>query len=120
MIFNPAMFHVDSEHGGLDDLVHKSIEACKIDDQSSMWDNIVLNGGNTLFRSLPERLKVAVAGLSVRSTDEIVISAPPERNYSTWIGGSILALSPNFQHTLVDKQEYEETGPRAVHEKCFL
>lgn len=120
VIFNPAMFHIDSEHGGIDDLVCKSIGACKIDDQSSMYDNIVLNGGNTLFQFLPERLKAAVAGQSARSTAEIVISAPPERKYLSWIGGSILALSPNFQHSLIDKQEYEETGLRAVHEKCFL
>ena len=47
------------------------------------------------------------------------IIAPPERKYSVWIGGSILASLSTFQQMWISKQEYDESGPSIVHRKCF-
>ncbi len=49
----------------------------------------------------------------------IMIIAPPERKYSAWIGGSILASLSTFKQMWISQQEYEETGPSIVHRKCF-
>merc|ERR1712233_163337 len=53
------------------------------------------------------------------STIKIKIVAPPERKYSVWIGGSILASLSTFQQMWISKQEYDECGPSIVHRKCF-
>uniref|UniRef100_A0A182J309 Actin, cytoplasmic n=1 Tax=Anopheles atroparvus TaxID=41427 RepID=A0A182J309_ANOAO len=53
------------------------------------------------------------------STIKIKIIAPPERKYSVWIGGSILASLSTFQSMWISKQEYDESGPTVVHRKCF-
>ncbi|EMP25425.1 Beta-centractin [Chelonia mydas] len=50
---------------------------------------------------------------------KIKISAPQERLYSTWIGGSILASLDTFKKMWVSKKEYEEDGARAIHRKTF-
>merc|ERR1712223_103164 len=50
---------------------------------------------------------------------KIKIIAPPERKYSVWIGGSILASLSTFQQMWISKQEYDESGPSIVHRKCF-
>merc|ERR1739847_142401 len=42
------------------------------------------------------------------STIKIKIIAPPERKYSVWIGGSILASLSTFQQMWITKQEYDE------------
>jgi centractin len=47
------------------------------------------------------------------------ISAPQERLYSTWIGGSILASLDTFKKMWVSKREYDEEGQRAIHRKTF-
>uniref|UniRef100_A0A182MC80 Actin, cytoplasmic n=1 Tax=Anopheles culicifacies TaxID=139723 RepID=A0A182MC80_9DIPT len=52
-------------------------------------------------------------------TIKIKIIAPPERKYSVWIGGSILASLSTFQSMWISKQEYDECGPTVVHRKCF-
>lgn len=83
-----------------------------------MLKNIVLTGGTTLVRSLPERLKAEVEKFFL-STDKIAIIARPEREFSTWIGGSILASSQNFPMTCVGRNEYDEHGASIVHGKCF-
>jgi actin len=49
----------------------------------------------------------------------IAVVAPPERKYSVWIGGSILASLSTFQQMWIAKSEYDESGPSIVHRKCF-
>lgn len=70
-----------------------------------------------------------IAGISDRMTEEISqrvpnsvkvkVVAPPERKYSVWIGGSILASLSTFQQMWISKSEFNETGPSIVHRKCF-
>ena len=52
-------------------------------------------------------------------TMKIKVIAPPERKYSVWIGGSILASLSTFQNMWITKEEYDESGPAIVHRKCF-
>ena len=42
------------------------------------------------------------------------------RQYSAWIGGSVLASMSNFESKCITKEEYDEYGPIMVHRKCFL
>lgn len=53
------------------------------------------------------------------SCPPLQISAPQERLYSTWIGGSILASLDTFKKMWVSKKEYEEDGARSIHRKTF-
>jgi actin len=50
---------------------------------------------------------------------QVTVIAPPERNYSVWIGGSLLASLSTFQQAWITKEEYDEVGPCIVHRKCF-
>ncbi|KAL0002933.1 hypothetical protein SO802_016714 [Lithocarpus litseifolius] len=45
------------------------------------------------------------------SSMKIKVVAPPERKYSVWIGGSILASLSTFQQMWIAKAEYDESGP---------
>jgi centractin len=47
---------------------------------------------------------------------KIKIYAPPERKYSTWIGGSILASLSTFKKMWVSAEEYQE-DPDVIHRK---
>jgi actin-related protein len=66
----------------------------------------------------PDRLSKEITALAP-STMKVKIVAPPERKYSVWIGGSILASLSTFQQMWISKQEYDESGPSIVHRKCF-
>jgi centractin len=50
---------------------------------------------------------------------KIKISAPPERKYSTWMGGSILATLTTFKKMWISAEEYEEDGVSILHRKTF-
>jgi actin, other eukaryote len=49
----------------------------------------------------------------------VKVIAPPERMYYSWIGGSLLSSLSTFQESWISKDEYDETGPAIIHNKCF-
>jgi actin-related protein len=71
-----------------------------------------------MFKNISDRLTKEITALAP-STMKIKVVAPPERKYSVWIGGSILASLSTFQQMWISKQEYDESGPSIVHRKCF-
>merc|ERR1719206_898823 len=78
----------------------------------------ILSGGTTMYPGIADRMQKEITALAP-STIKIKIIAPPERKYSVWIGGSILASLSTFQQMWISKQEYDECGPSIVHRKCF-
>uniref|UniRef100_A0A182JNA4 Actin, cytoplasmic n=1 Tax=Anopheles atroparvus TaxID=41427 RepID=A0A182JNA4_ANOAO len=76
------------------------------------------HGGTTMYPGIADRMQKEITALAP-STIKIKIIAPPERKYSVWIGGSILASLSTFQAMWISKQEYDESGPGIVHRKCF-
>lgn len=61
-------------------------------------------------RLLNEVKKLAIKDMKIK------IYAPPERKYSTWIGGSILAGLATFKKMWVSAEEYQE-DPDIIHKK---
>ena len=73
-----------------------AINRADMDLRKSLFGNIVLSGGSTLTKGFGDRLLHEVQRLAVKDM-RIKIFAPPERKYSTWIGGSILASLSTFR-----------------------
>ncbi|THD20839.1 Cytoplasmic type actin 1 [Fasciola hepatica] len=106
------------ECAGLHETAYTSIMKCDVDIRKDLYANIVLSGGSTMFPGIADRMQKEITILAP-STMKIKIVAPPERKYSVWIGGSILASLSTFHQMWITKQEYDESGPGIVHRKCF-
>ena len=117
VLFRPSSL-LDKEFPGIHELVYNSIMTCDIDIRRNLYCNIILSGGNTMFPGITERMQKEISSLVPPSMRSRII-APPERKYSLWIGGSILASLSTFQQMWISKQEYDESGPAIVHRKCF-
>eukprot|EP00999_Lentomonas_sp_LEN2_P002575 NODE_456_length_1480_cov_1078.583149_g424_i0.p1 GENE.NODE_456_length_1480_cov_1078.583149_g424_i0~~NODE_456_length_1480_cov_1078.583149_g424_i0.p1 ORF type:complete len:377 (+),score=130.39 NODE_456_length_1480_cov_1078.583149_g424_i0:136-1266(+) len=115
-LFKPA--HIGLESPGIHETTFNSINKCDIDVRKDLYANIVMSGGTTMYEGEPERLNKEVTNLAPNSM-KIKVVAPPERKYSVWIGGSILASLSTFQSMWIKKEEYDEAGPSIVHRKCF-
>uniref|UniRef100_A0A2K6PKS7 Actin alpha 1, skeletal muscle n=1 Tax=Rhinopithecus roxellana TaxID=61622 RepID=A0A2K6PKS7_RHIRO len=94
------------------------IMKCDIDIRKDLYANNVMSGGTTMYPGIADRMQKEITALAP-STMKIKIIAPPERKYSVWIRGSILASLSTFQQMWITKQEYDEAGPSIVHRKCF-
>uniref|UniRef100_A0A8D1EQX7 Actin beta like 2 n=1 Tax=Sus scrofa TaxID=9823 RepID=A0A8D1EQX7_PIG len=103
-IFQPSFLGIESS--GIHETTFNSITKCDVDIRSTMYPGIA------------DRMQREIVALAP-STMKIKIIAPPERKYSVWIGGSILASLSTFQQMWISKQEYDEAGPPIVHRKCF-
>lgn len=93
---------------------YNSITKCDVDVRRELFGNVVLSGGTTMFPGIADRMQKELGALAPSSV-KVKIVAPPERKYSVWIGGSILASLSTFQNMWVSKQEYDESGPGIVH-----
>lgn len=96
ILFNPELHGL--EYPGIPQIIVDSISRADLDMRQGLYQSIVLSGGTTLMKGFGDRLLYETKRL-VRAGDELKIKiwAPPERKYSTWIGGSILAGLNTFK-----------------------
>jgi len=116
VLFQPSF--IGKEASGIHDCTFQTIMKCDVDIRKDLYCNIVLSGGTTMYPGIGERMTKELTALAP-STMKIKVVAPPERKYSVWIGGSILASLSTFQQMWISKAEYDESGPSIVHRKCF-
>jgi len=115
-LFQPSFLGMEA--AGIHETTYNSIMKCDVDIRKDLYGNVVLSGGTTMFPGIAERMNKELVALAPQ-TMKIKIIAPPERKYSVWIGGSILASLSTFQQMWISKEEYDESGPGIVHRKCF-
>eukprot|EP01094_Clydonella_sp_ATCC50884_P016621 TRINITY_DN2763_c0_g1_i1.p1 TRINITY_DN2763_c0_g1~~TRINITY_DN2763_c0_g1_i1.p1 ORF type:complete len:398 (+),score=74.88 TRINITY_DN2763_c0_g1_i1:197-1390(+) len=116
ILFKPEL--IGSEYPGVHQCVSNAIQRADLDLRRNLYSNIVLAGGSTLFPGFGKRLLNEVISMAPKDI-KIKISAPQERQTSTWIGGSILASLTTFQNMWVSRAEYKEHGSVVIHRKCF-
>merc|ERR1719192_3215561 len=115
-LFQPSFLGMEA--AGIHETTYNSIMKCDVDIRKDLYANTVMSGGTTMYPGIADRMQKEITALAP-STIKIKIIAPPERKYSVWIGGSILASLSTFQQMWITKQEYDECGPSIVHRKCF-
>lgn len=116
VLFNPSL--IGQEYVGIHQCLLNSISKCDMDIRRTMFSDIILAGGSTMFDGLGNRLLSEVRKLAPRDT-KIKIWAPPKREMSTWLGGSILASLATFKKMFVTQKEYKEGGKNAIYRKTF-
>jgi len=116
VLFQPSFLGMEAV--GIHETTYNSVMKCDIDIRKDLYANTVLSGGSTLYAGIADRMQKELTDLAP-NTMKIKIIAPPERKYSVWIGGSILASLATFQQMWISKVEYDESGPSIVHRKCF-
>jgi centractin len=114
-LFQPE--YIGEEYPGIHQVIVDCISRADLDLRKSLYSNIVLSGGSTLCKGFGERLLSEIKRLALKDI-KIKIYAPPERKYSTWIGGSILASLSTFKKMWVSAEEYQE-DPDIIHKKTF-
>lgn len=112
IMFQPKLMENKEKQSilGLDELINKSIMTTDIDLRRTMWGNLVLCGGNTMFKGLKNRLNNELLKIIPKSVNNeyIKINASNDRKYSVWIGAAI--LSNTLRNNWMTKAQFEEFG----------
>mmetsp|Transcript_22741 Transcript_22741/g.38980 ORF Transcript_22741/g.38980 Transcript_22741/m.38980 type:complete len:417 (+) Transcript_22741:134-1384(+) len=133
IFFNPEI--CNSEHTTpLPQMVDDIIQRCPIDTRRSLYKNIVLSGGSTMFRNLDRKLERAVQKLVVARAKEneqrlgtkaeniptVKVISHPMQRHAVWYGGSMVGSLPEFSSVFHSKHDYEEYGPSICrHNRVF-
>ncbi|XP_006871797.1 PREDICTED: actin-related protein T2 [Chrysochloris asiatica] len=115
-LFVPDQMGIHSP--GLPKMVSSSIMKCDVDIQKTLFGEIVLSGGTTLFPGLDDRLLRELEQLASKGVP-IKITAPPDRWFSTWIGASIVTSLSSFKQMWVTMADFKEFGTSVVQRRCF-
>eukprot|EP00727_Mastigamoeba_balamuthi_P011467 m51a1_g6943 putative actin (466) ;mRNA; r:245990-247460 len=115
-LFRPSLLGVEAP--GIHEMLYNSIMKCDVDLRRDLFSGIVLSGGTSMLPGLPSRLQTELETLCTRKVP-VMISAPQNRRFSVWVGGSILASLDSFRDAWVSHDEYMESGPCVVHRKCI-
>jgi len=118
ILFNPHL--IGEEVDGIHQTLMYAIQKSDLDLRSQLYKNIVLSGGTTLFEGFGTRLLSEVKDLVQGQDVQIRISAPQERIFSTWIGGSILASLDTFRRMWITKADYENEGAKRMYLKNMM
>jgi len=95
-----------------------SVMKTDVDVRKDLYENIVLSGGTTMYPGINDRMAKELKAL-VPNSMQVTITAPPERKYSVWIGGSIWASLSTSEEMWITKEEYDVSGPSIVHIKAL-
>jgi actin len=93
-LFKPSL----AGHDGMDGVhtyCNNSVQSCEEAIRADLYANIVLSGGSTLFEGMAERMWREMYALNPKE-NKVAVLGPPERLYSVWLGGSILASMTSF------------------------
>ena len=116
-LFQPNL--IGLEETGVHEKTYESIMKCDVDIRKDLYLNVVLSGGTTMFEGIAERLNKELVALAPAAM-KIKITAPPERKYSVWIGGSILASLNTFQQMWYRSENSEKVmGPDCDYSDLF-
>lgn len=104
---------------GIVDLISSSISSCDVDIRASLAHNLVITGGSSTIPGLSDRIlnelnmKFPALKFRVLATGQSI-----ERQYQSWLGGSILSSLGTFHQLWIGKKEYEEVGSeRLLHDR---
>uniref|UniRef100_A0A915LYI3 Actin n=1 Tax=Meloidogyne javanica TaxID=6303 RepID=A0A915LYI3_MELJA len=92
-LFQPSFLGM--EMAGIHQTCFNSIMKCDTDIHKELFANIVLSGGSTMYPGISDRMQKEITALAPSET-KIKITAPLERKYSAWIGGSVVASISTF------------------------
>lgn len=90
VLFNPLLVGCDIDN--LAKIIMNCINLCPIDVKTVLSKNIILIGGTSSIPGLCKKLKK-----KIDSKYNVKIFGPKNRNYASWIGGSVLLCLPSSQ-----------------------
>lgn len=111
LLFTPSL--INMEYSSLPVAIMDVVEACDIDIRPKLLNNIFLSGGSSMFPNFKNRIyqELELELARRKKKDQIIrIIAPRERTFSVWVGGSILALIPEFSTNWITRSQYFKDG----------
>ncbi|KAL9652600.1 hypothetical protein ABK040_000167 [Willaertia magna] len=114
ILFDPMMLGKDCS--GVAQMCFNTFNSCPLDVKKDFYSSIILSGGNTLFPGFRERIKKELES-SDKTFRSFNVKADPIRQFSSWMGGSVIASLPTFEETVITFEHYDDYGINCLYRK---
>jgi actin beta/gamma 1 len=117
ILFEPGLIGLDVP--GLAELIKKAVMSC--DDggvRGELLRHVLVCGGTSLLPGLSSRVQHTLSHLFPDYPIHVIDFS--KRNFSTWIGGSMLASAPNLVHQLISSDDWKKQGPSIISQKLLV
>ncbi|ELP90178.1 actin, putative [Entamoeba invadens IP1] len=112
---------IGSEELGIHQNIYNSIMKCGADIRQSLFMNLVITGGSSMFDNLSIRISKEMSTLVPQNyKTKVIENTDIAQKYSAWIGASIIGSTSLFDNEKVSKSEYDEFGTSVINKKCFV
>ena len=111
ILFNPSI--IGSEHSSFQEMIVTSINKVDIDLRKNLFNNILISGGNTLFKGIQEKFHTEIKYLSPKNM-KVRIHSPGNRLLSCWTGGNVISTLEIFKKMWVTRDDWSEKGNKSI------
>ena len=111
ILFNPSI--IGSEHLSFQEMIVTSINKVDIDLRKNLFNNILISGGNTLFKGIQEKFHTEIKYLSPKNM-KVKIHSPGNRLLSCWTGGNVISTLEIFKKMWVTRDDWSEKGNKSI------
>ena len=111
ILFNPSI--IGSEHLSFQEMIVTSTNKVDIDLRKNLFNNILISGGNTLFKGIQEKFHTEIKYLSPKNM-KVRIHSPGNRLLSCWTGGNVISTLEIFKKMWVTKDDWGEKGNKSI------
>ena len=111
ILFNPSI--IGSEYLSFQEMIVTSINKVDIDLRKNLYTNVLISGGNTLFKGIQEKFHTEIKYLSPKNM-KVKIHSPGNRLLSCWTGGNVISTLEIFKKMWVTRDDWSEKGNKSI------
>jgi len=115
IMFQPSLDDTTTSCEGVPQSVSTCLNRCAKQLQKGLMANIIVAGGTTTMPQFMNRMASEIAHLLPGEFTQVPQMKPDQRQFSVWIGGSILGNLSTFERLWVSATEYAEDSSAAIH-----
>ncbi|XP_075395883.1 actin-like protein 8 [Tenrec ecaudatus] len=108
MFFSPQVFNLPGP--SIPQLLLESLKTCDSSLHPMLMSHVVVCGGNTMYPGFSDRLYNELATSDLLSSTNASLWVGSDRNFSVWLGASVVAQLSSFKSQWVTREQYEEDG----------
>ncbi len=111
ILFNPSI--IGSENLSFQEMIISSINKVDIDLRKNLYNNVLISGGNTLFKGIQEKFHSEIKNLAPKNM-KVKLHTPGNRLLSCWSGGNVISILEIFKKMWVSREEWVEKGNKSI------
>ena len=111
ILFNPSI--IGNENLSFQEMIITSINKVDIDLRKNLFNNILISGGNTLFKGIQEKFHTEIKYLAPKNM-KVKLHTPGNRLLSCWTGGNVISTLEIFKKMWVSREEWIEKGNKSI------